>query len=115
MSRGSQRKGRAGELELVKILKEYGYEVKPGISQSYGEEPDISGLPGVHIECKRCEQLRMTEWMKQASRDAERFNDGVPAVFHRKSREPWLVTMQLNSFMKIYGGSLFEEHYQERN
>ncbi len=103
MSKRSQRKGRAGELELTKLLQGYGYDVKPGRSQSYGEEPDISGLPGVHIECKRCEQLRITDWMKQATADAERFRDGFPVIFHRRSREPWLVTMHLDNFIKIYG------------
>lgn len=102
MSRSSQRKGREAELELARVLQGYGYDTEPGRAQSYGEEPDISGLPGIHIECKRCEQLRLSEWMKQAQRDAERFRDGLPAVFHRRNREPWLVTMKLDDFMKIY-------------
>lgn len=55
MGRASQRKGRAGELELARILQGYGYDVQPGRAQSYGEVPDLSGLPGVHIECKRNE------------------------------------------------------------
>ena len=102
MSRSSQRKGRAGELELARVLQGYGYDTEPGRAQSYGEEPDISGLPGVHVEVKRCEQLRITEWLKQAQRDAERFQDGAPVVFHRRNREPWLVTMTLDAFMQIY-------------
>lgn len=45
MGRASQRKGRAGELELARILQGYGYDVQPGRAQSYGEVPDLSGLP----------------------------------------------------------------------
>lgn len=103
MSRSSQRKGRAGELELVKVLHEYGCEsVKAGEAVSYGSTPDLVGLPGIHIECKRAEQLRLSEWMKQAQRDAARFRDGVAVIFHRRNREPWMVTMNLDDFMKIY-------------
>ncbi len=51
--RSSQRKGRAAELELSRILKGYGYNVEPGRALSYGEAPDLSGLPGVHVEVKR--------------------------------------------------------------
>lgn len=102
MSKTSQRKGRSGELELAKLLQSFGYDVQPGEAQSYGREPDISGLPGVHVEVKRAEQLRLAEWMKQAQQDAARFRDGLPAVFHRRNREPWMVTMNLDDFMKIY-------------
>ena len=78
----SQRKGRRAELELASVLKGYGFEsVQPGEAVSYGTVPDVVGLPGVHIECKRCEQLRIAEWAEQAERDAERFQDGLPAVF----------------------------------
>ena len=105
MSKKSQQKGRRAELELVEILRGYGFaSVQPGEAVSYGAEPDIIGLPGVHIECKRCEQLRLTEWMTQAERDAERFGDGIPVIFHRRNREEWRVTMRLDDFMQIYLG-----------
>lgn len=101
-ARKSQRKGRGGELELAQVLQGYGYDVKPGRSQSYGAEPDLTGLPGVHIECKRCEQVRLPEWMAQAERDSERFHDGLPAVFHRRNRQGWLVTMRLLDWLEMY-------------
>ena len=70
--RTSQRKGRAGELELSRILQGYGYDVQPGRAQSYGEVPDLVGLLGIHIECKRNERLNVWEAMAQATRDAEK-------------------------------------------
>lgn len=100
--RPSQRKGRAAELELCRILRVRGYPVEPGRARSFGEEPDLSGLPGIHIECKRCEALRLPEWMQQAQRDAQRFQDGAPAVFFRRSREPWMVCMALDDWLEIY-------------
>lgn len=98
----SQRKGRAAELELAAILREHGYDVQPGAALNYGTEPDLRGLPGVHIEVKRAEQLRLEQWLQQATRDAERFRDGLPAVFHRRNRREWLVTMKLCDWLTIY-------------
>lgn len=100
--KASQRKGADGERELAAILREYGYIVERGGSMSFGEVPDLVGLPGVHIEVKRCEQVRLSEWMKQAERDSQHFKDGLPAVFHRRSREGWRVTMNLADFMRLY-------------
>ena len=104
MGAKSQRKGRAAELELSRILQGHGYDVEPGRALSYGEVPDLTGLPGIHIECKRCEVLRLSEWLAQARRDADKFGDGMPAVFHRKNKAPWLVTMELPDWMQLYRG-----------
>lgn len=73
-----------------------------GADLSFGEVPDLTGLPGVHVECKRAEQLRPYDWMAQAERDAVRFGDGLPAVFFRRSRSPWLVVMKLGDWMGLY-------------
>ena len=100
--KSSQRKGADGERELAALLREYGYPVERGGSLSFGEVPDLTGLPGVHIECKRVEQLRPYDWMAQAERDANRFQDGAPAVFFRRSRSPWLVVMRLEDWMGLY-------------
>jgi len=101
MSRGAAKKGAAGERELVTVLQGYGFDTERG-GVSYGTVPDLSGLPGIHVECKRQEKLNITEAMQQAVRDAERFGDGLPAVFHRRNRQPWLVTMQLSDWMQLY-------------
>ena len=98
----SQRKGADGERELAAVLRGYGYEIERGGSLSFGEAPDLAGLPGIHIECKRCEQARLSEWMAQAERDSKRFRDGLPVVFHRRNHEPWRVTMNLADFMRLY-------------
>ena len=101
-SRGSQRKGKNGELELVTVLKGYGFTVARGGSQTFGCVPDITGLPGIHIEVKRVERLNIQEAMEQSIKDAQRFMDGVPAVFHRRNRKEWLVTMRLDDWIRLY-------------
>ncbi len=101
MSRSQQRKGRTGELELCSILNGSGIDAKPGAARSYGTEPDIIGVPGIHVECKRHERTEIGAWMEQAERDAARFG-GRPCVFHRRNREDWRVTMPLDAWMELY-------------
>lgn len=104
----SARKGADGERELAAVLREYGYNIERGGSMSFGEVPDLTGLPGIHIEVKRRERLNVPEAMKQAQRDSERFKDGAPTVFHRRNRESWLVTMRLADWMELYKRTLSE-------
>lgn len=101
MGKASQRKGRAAELELSRILQGYGYPVEAGRAQSYGEVPDLSGLPGIHIEVKRRENVNLSAALEQSRRDAGRFG-GLPAVFHRRNREQWRVTMDLPDWLELY-------------
>ena len=102
MGKTSQRKGADGERELVETLKGYGFETQRGGSETFGSVPDVVGLPGIHIEVKRVERLNISEAMKQAICDSLRFRDGLPAVFHRRNRQPWLVTMRLADWMTLY-------------
>lgn len=97
----SRRKGKEGELALVKKLKEYGYDVRR--SQQYAGingDADVVGIEGLHIECKRCQQVRDEEFLKQAERDAR--ENEVPVVMYRRNNEQWKVCMRLEDFMKIW-------------
>ena len=102
MGKAQQRKGAAGERELAAILGEYGYICDRGGSYSLGAVPDLIGLPGIHIEVKRVEKLNVVEAMEQSIRDSDRMKDGIPALFHRRNRKPWLVTMRLEDWISLY-------------
>lgn len=78
-----------------------------GGSLSFGEVPDLSGLPGIHVEVKRVERLNVQEAMEQSIRDCQQMGDGIPALFHRRNRKPWLVTMRLEDWLMIYGTNAF--------
>lgn len=84
------------------ILRDHGYPVERGGSMTYGTVPDLYGLPGIHIEVKRVEKLNVPDAMQQSVRDAERFHDGLPALFHRRNCQPWLVTMRLSDWLRLY-------------
>ena len=98
----SRNKGKNGELELARILREYGYNARRG--QQYcgaNGDADVVGLPGIHIECKRVERLNLREAMEQAFRDA--LSSEMPAVFRRKNHGSWMVTMMIDDWMELYG------------
>lgn len=97
----SRQKGKRGELELSHKLQEYGYDTRRG--QQYcgaNGDADVVGLPNIHIECKRVQNLNLYNAIKQAQNDAN--SNELPTVFHRKDRQEWLVTMTLEDWMKIY-------------
>ena len=98
----SQRKGADAEREVVAILQAHGYPAKRGGSLTYGNVPDVYGLDGLHLEIKRHERLNLHAAYQQSQRDAQRFQDGKPVVVHRRSREPWLITLALIDFLEIY-------------
>lgn len=101
----SRQKGKTGELELSHKLKEYGYDTRRSVQYNGKDgQADVVGLPNIHIECKRVEKLNLYDAMEQAKRDAK--GDNLPTVFHRKNRQNWLVTMELDDFMKLYQGGV---------
>lgn len=120
MGARSQRKGADGELEVAAILREHGYHVERGGTQSFGAQPDLFGLNDVHLEIKRCETAKIWEWMAQSKADAARFKDGVPTVIFRRSRSNWLICMELSDWLALYeramsckcGGRCQEGSYQ---
>ena len=102
MGRQQQRKGADAERELSLILQGKGFDAKRGGSLTYGTIPDIVGLTGIHIEVKRREMLDLPGALRQAKKDANRFRDGIPTVFHRSNRGPWIVSMGLEEWLVLY-------------
>lgn len=104
----SRRKGKEGELALVRKLKEYGYDVRR--SQQYAginSDADVVGIDHLHIEAKYRQNGhgQTYEWLDQAKREAR--PDEIPVVMHKKvSKEyrgnEWLVTMTLDDFMTLW-------------
>lgn len=103
MAVNGRAKGAAGERELAKLLREAGYENAKRAQQFCGKNGDadvIDALPDIHIECKRVERLNINDAIEQAVRDAR--ENETPAVFHRKNRKGWLVTMRIEDWLKMY-------------
>lgn len=100
--RDSRRKGADGERELANLLTDRGHPCRRGQQhRGGGDSPDVVGLDGVHIECKRVERLNVEEAMRQSRRDAEGTDD-LPVVMHRRNFEAWKVTMDLEDWLLLY-------------
>ncbi len=99
MSLNSRAKGKTGELELSKVLRSHGYEARRGRQFHGGQNsPDVVGLPGFHIECKRVQAGNLYNWLAQARADA---GDSVPVVMHRRNHEEWVAILPLADFLAL--------------
>ncbi len=102
MGRMSKRKGAVGEREAAGKLNEVlGTKFRRGRQYAGGpESPDLAGdLPGLHVEVKRCERLRLYEALSQAERDAAVTQ--VPVVMHRASRRRWVVIVAADDLIRL--------------
>lgn len=98
----SRNKGKGGELEVAHLLQEAGYPGRRGCQYHGGtDSPDVVGIDGIHIEVKRTERTDIYGWMEQASRDA---GENIPAVFHRKNRNEWVVILPVKGFLELVKG-----------
>ena len=113
MTNGRQ-KGKRGELELCAELRRV-LNINFRRSKQYcgdsGDSDLVSDeLPQLFIECKRVEKLNLDSAVEVAVAQSK---GKTPAVFHKRNRSDWLVTVRLNdlrAFMKIlsdlpHGGS----------
>ena len=102
----SKAKGKRFELSLASKFREQGYDDARRTAQycgNTGDASDVVGLPGIHVEAKHAEQMRLYEWISQAKRDAEAGGKGnLPAVFHKKNNAEILVTMTLDDWFNLY-------------
>lgn len=97
----SRDKGKAGERELARRLRQYDCDCRRG--QQYcgaNGDADVIGLPGIHIECKRTERLSLYDAIGQAASDTK--EGEIPVVMHRRNNSEWLAILQLDRFMEIY-------------
>ena len=98
----SRNKGKTGEREAASKFREYGYEARRG--QQYAGangDADVVGVPYIHLEIKRRENLNIYDAIDQAKRDSKE-NDRIPVVMWRKNNCDWLMIMPFEEWMKFY-------------
>lgn len=103
MTVNSRAKGKRGELEFAKELRELGFADARRGQQYCGAngDADVVGVPGVHWEIKRVERgLDLYAALSQSERDAR--PGELPHVAHRKNGKKWLVTVDLETWEKLY-------------
>ena len=115
MGSSQRNKGAGGERELVKVLNDLGFDVHRGYV--FYHEPDVIGIPGIHIECKRVEKLDIKKAMEQAISESKKKDGGTPCVFHRVNRKPWMVTMRDIDWLELFqhSGCLLFDYFHLEN
>ena len=100
----SKQKGARFERQLAGHFRDYGYADSRRTAQycgNTGDASDVVGLPGIHVEAKHQEKMKLYDWMAQAKRDSEGTGK-IPAVSHKKNNAEILVTMTFEDWMQIY-------------
>lgn len=104
MSINSRSKGATGEREFITELRKVFPEVvlERNLEQTRFGGADIYSLEPFAIEVKRCQQLSINAWRKQAVRQVTDDNP-VPVLVFRQNRCPWRV--------QIAGTLLFKKKF----
>lgn len=99
----SKNKGARFERNLASRFRDHGYDARRTAQYcgNTGDAADVIGLPGIHVEAKHQERMRLYDWMAQAKHDAQGTGN-LPAVFHKQNNCEILVTMELDDWMNIY-------------
>ena len=95
-----KRKGCAGEREAASFLREHGFANARRGQQFCGgpDSPDVTGVPGWHLEVKRVERLNLRDAAAQAAGDC----GGKPwCILHRWNHGPWLATVRAEDWLAL--------------
>ena len=98
--KASKDKGARGERLLKEFLNSHGLNVKRGYVHC--GQSDIVDLLGIHCEVKFVERLNVRAAMRQAISETGKRKDGMPTVFWKMSRRPWLTIMLTEDWIKLY-------------
>lgn len=108
--KASRNKGANAEREFAKIMCEkYGIEAHRGYV--FYHQSDLVGLKGIHPEIKRREAVNLKSWLIQAEHESKIKRDGLPVVFYRQDRKPWMVAMYVKYFAQMIGSSNDNDGY----
>lgn len=98
--KAAKAKGARGERLLSAFLNSFGLHTHRGYVHC--GQSDLVDLLGIHVECKNVERLNVRQAMEQAIREADKRKDGMPTVFWKVSRRPWLTIMLTEDWVKLY-------------
>ena len=110
----SRQKGRAGEQEVARILRdELNIEVtRNWAAQAHHGGCDLITTPDISwgIEIKRAKEARFTEWWGQTAEQAQ-IDKVRPVLIYRLDRQPWMAMMSLYDLR----GDLHDHHQVTMN
>ena len=83
----SKQKGARFERQLAGMFRDYGFQARRTAQYcgNTGDASDVIGLPGIHIEAKHQETMRLYDWMAQAVSDLSAANAPSLALWNQLS------------------------------
>jgi len=102
MSRAQRQKGKRGELLWRDMLRSHGFEAqRAGFKQAHlgSGGADVEDNSGLWWEVKFVEKLNVRQAYEQAAVACPLAT--MPAVAHKTSSKPWLVTMAGEDFLTL--------------
>lgn len=98
--RASRNKGKSAELEVVRLLRNHGWPYAHRSSRGTAQKGDIEkGPAGAVMEVRRRESLSVPAAMREVMGRCEPHE--LPLLVHRRSNQPWLVTMELEELLPL--------------
>jgi hypothetical protein len=95
MGKEARNKGANGERDVVKIARSFGLRAErtaPLQAGSSAHSDVVIQYRG--FEVKRCETLRMSEWLAKSN-----------GIIFRRSKEPWNVVIPLDEYLGLVAGA----------
>ena len=101
MGRSSRDKGKRGELDLAKALRDLGFDARRSVQYSgrEGTADLATSIPGVHWEAKRYARIAALRFLEQAERDC--LSNELPVVACREDGGKWTVMVRLEELPRL--------------
>ena len=97
----SKQKGKRGELEFARFLRQNGIDARRG--QQYKGTPDspdvVSDMDDIHWEVKRTEKLQLYKFLDKAVLDAGMTQ--TPVIAYRKNKREWVCILDAVDFLRL--------------
>ena len=97
--RGSRTKGGRGEAEAIHLLRDIGFDARRNFGSGSAGGSDVIGVPDHAIEIKRCETVKVWQWISQC--EAASHPTETAVVVFRRSRSPWYAVLDAGSYFAM--------------
>lgn len=97
--RGSRTKGGVGEREAIQVLRELGFDARRNFGSGSAGGSDVVGVPDHAVEIKRCETVKVWQWISQAQAAARPTETAV--VMFRRNKSPWYAVLDAGDYFAM--------------
>jgi hypothetical protein len=101
-----KQKGTAAETAVLRFLSGWWPNVTRLAPAGAADCGDLDGVPELCVQVKNHRQMRLADWVDQASEQAERARKPYAVVIHKRVRKgdpaEWYATLTLRDFAECY-------------